>query len=85
MNAFVAIVEQRSFAKAAVQLGVSPSGRTRAQGMLRIAAHAQSMPVVLMSGYPGGTAGEAALAIGADEVLQKPLSARDFATSLARV
>jgi hypothetical protein len=30
MNAFVAIVEQRSFAKAAVQLGVSPSGRTRA-------------------------------------------------------
>jgi CheY-like chemotaxis protein len=44
-----------------------------------------SMPVVLMSGYPGGTAGEAALAIGADEVLQKPLSARDLATSLARV
>jgi CheY-like chemotaxis protein len=37
-----------------------------------------SMPVVLMSGYPGGTAGEAALAIGADEVLQKPLSARDL-------
>jgi CheY-like chemotaxis protein len=43
------------------------------------------MPVVLMSGYPGGTAGEAALAIGADEVLQKPLSARDLAASLARV
>jgi len=44
-----------------------------------------SMPVVLMSGYLGATAGEAALAIGADEVLQKPLSARDLATSLARV
>jgi CheY-like chemotaxis protein len=42
------------------------------------------MPVVLMSGYLGATAGEA-LAIGADEVLQKPLSARDLATSLARV
>jgi signal transduction histidine kinase/CheY-like chemotaxis protein len=44
-----------------------------------------SMPVVLMSGYLGATAGEAALAIEADEVLQKPLSARDLATSLARV
>ena len=56
-----------------------------------------SMPVVLMSGYlevtPGkaresglvdtlDVAPEAALA---DEVLQKPLSARDLATSLARV
>ena len=59
-----------------------------------------SMPIVLMSGYLGattqkagegglvdalGVAAEAALAIDADEVLQKPLSARDLATSLARV
>jgi len=44
-----------------------------------------SMPVVLMSGYLGATPGETALAIGADEVLQKPLSARDLAASLARV
>jgi PAS domain S-box-containing protein len=44
-----------------------------------------SMPVVLMSGYLGAAAGEAALASGADEVLQKPLSERDLATSLARV
>jgi len=59
-----------------------------------------SIPVVLMSGYLGATAGsaresglvdmpvaaaDAALAIEADEVLQKPLSARDLATSLARV
>jgi PAS domain S-box-containing protein len=59
-----------------------------------------SMPVVLMSGYLGATAAkalesglvdalgaapEADLAIGADEVLQKPLSARDLATSVARV
>ncbi len=53
-----------------------------------------------MSGYLDATAGKAsenglldalgrapkiAVAIGADEVLQKPLSARDLATSLARV
>jgi PAS domain S-box-containing protein len=38
-----------------------------------------SLPVVLMSGYLGSTE------IEADEVLQKPLSTRDFATSLARV
>ncbi len=38
-----------------------------------------SLPVVLMSGYLGTTE------IEADEVLQKPLSTRDFATSLARV
>jgi PAS domain S-box-containing protein len=59
-----------------------------------------SMPVVLMSGYLGaraakalesglvdalGAAPEADLAIEADEVLQKPLSARDLATSVARV
>jgi PAS domain S-box-containing protein len=44
-----------------------------------------SLPVLLMSGYLGATAGEAPLAAGADEVLQKPLSARDLATSLARV
>jgi CheY-like chemotaxis protein/two-component sensor histidine kinase len=39
----------------------------------------ESIPVVLMSGYQGATRGEA------DEVLQKPLSRRDFASSLARV
>jgi PAS domain S-box-containing protein len=59
-----------------------------------------ALPVVLVSGYMGATAGkacessladapdavqEAALATLADEVLQKPLSARDLATSLARV
>ena len=44
-----------------------------------------SMPVVLMTGYLEATAGEASLAMGADEVLKKPLLARDLATSLARV
>jgi CheY-like chemotaxis protein len=40
-----------------------------------------SLPVVLMSGYLGS---HADLPEGADEVLQKPLSSRDLATSLAR-
>jgi PAS domain S-box-containing protein len=44
-----------------------------------------SMPVVVMSGYLGEPSGETALPIEADEVLQKPLSARDLATSLAEV
>ncbi len=44
-----------------------------------------AIPVVLMSGYPA-----AALAVhgedaGADDILRKPLTARDLATSLARV
>jgi len=38
-----------------------------------------SMPVVLMSGYLGEAQSEA------DEVLQKPLSRRDFAASLAKI
>ncbi|SCK08361.1 hypothetical protein VAR608DRAFT_0237 [Variovorax sp. HW608] len=59
-----------------------------------------SMPVVLMIGYLGPTAGrareiglsdtpvvapDAASANEVDEVLQKPLSARDLAMSLSRV
>jgi len=59
-----------------------------------------SMPVVLMSGYLGQTAEKVresgpvrtadmarkvAVVLGADEVLQKPVSARDLATSVAKV
>ena len=59
-----------------------------------------SLPIVLMSGYLGPAAAktresgaldapgmprEVALTLGADEVLQKPLSARDLAATLARV
>src|SRR5262249_39825247 len=59
-----------------------------------------SMPIVLMSGYLGSTAAktlesgavdtprmprEAVPTLGADDVLQKPLSAGDLAASLARV
>jgi CheY-like chemotaxis protein len=38
-----------------------------------------------MSGFVGGTMSSRAREAGADEVLKKPLSGRDLATSLARV
>jgi len=38
-----------------------------------------------MSGFVGGGVLSRARAAGADEVLKKPLSARDLAASLARV
>jgi PAS domain S-box-containing protein len=44
-----------------------------------------SIPIVLMSGYVGGAVARRARDSGADEVLKKPLSARELATSLARV
>jgi CheY-like chemotaxis protein len=43
------------------------------------------IPIVLMSGYIGGAVARQAREAGAEEVLKKPLSARDLATSLARV
>ena len=43
------------------------------------------MPIVLMSGYVGGAITSGAREAGAEEVLKKPLSARDLAASLARV
>ena len=45
----------------------------------------RSIPILLMSGYVGGEVAQRALESGADEVLKKPLSARELATSLARV
>lgn len=42
-------------------------------------------PVILMSGFVGGGLMSRARTAGADEVLKKPLLARDLATSLARV
>ena len=44
-----------------------------------------SIPVVLMSGYVGDAVAREAREAGAEEVLRKPLSAHDLATSLARV
>ena len=45
----------------------------------------RAIPILLVSGYVGGEVERRALESGADEVLKKPLSARDLATSLARV
>ena len=43
------------------------------------------IPIVLMSGFVGGAVASRAREAGAEEVLKKPLSARDLAVSLARV
>ncbi len=45
----------------------------------------RSIPVLLVSGYLGGMVTHRAYNAGADEVLKKPLSAHELATSLARV
>jgi CheY-like chemotaxis protein len=45
----------------------------------------QTVPILLVSGYVGGLVTNRAYDDGADEVLKKPLSERDLATSLARV
>ena len=44
-----------------------------------------SIPTMLMSGFTGGTVSSRAREAGADEVLKKPLTGRELATSLARV
>src|SRR3989442_857558 len=44
-----------------------------------------AIPIVLVSGYVGKEVARRAYNAGADEVLKKPLSARELATSLARV
>jgi DNA-binding NtrC family response regulator len=43
------------------------------------------IPIVLMSGFVGAAIARRAREAGAEEVLKKPLSARDLAASLARV
>ena len=43
------------------------------------------IPILLVTGFVGGGAIDRARDAGADEVLKKPLSARELATSLARV
>ena len=45
----------------------------------------ERIPIVLMSGFVGGALASRAREAGAEEVLKKPLSARDLAASLARV
>ena len=43
------------------------------------------IPILLVTGFVGGGALDRAHDAGADEVLKKPLSARELATSLARL
>ena len=43
------------------------------------------IPILLASGFLGGSIGEQAFAAGADEVLQKPLAAGELALALARM
>jgi PAS domain S-box-containing protein len=45
----------------------------------------REVPILLMSGYVGDAVARRARMAGADELLKKPLLARDLATSLARV
>jgi len=45
----------------------------------------RGIPIMLISGFVGGTVASRARAAGADEVLKKPLSTRELATGLARV
>ena len=57
-------------------------GSTLIREVRRIRA---GIPTMLMSGFIGGTVSSGAREAGADEVLQKPLSARELAACLARV
>jgi CheY-like chemotaxis protein len=45
----------------------------------------RKIPILLVSGYLGGSVVDHAYNAGADEVLKKPLLVRELATSLARV
>ncbi len=58
------------------------TGSTIIQEVRRINA---SIPILLMSGYVGAAAALKARELGADDVLRKPLLARELAASLARV
>ena len=60
--------------------GMSGSALIRAMRGIR-----RSVPIVLVSGNVGGMVTTRAYNAGADEVLKKPLSARELATSLARM
>jgi PAS domain S-box-containing protein len=60
--------------------GMSGSALAREVRSLR-----DDLPILLMSGYIGGGLMERAREAGADDVLKKPLSARDLATGVARI
>jgi len=51
----------------------------------KVRGRRRTIPVLLMSGYVGGAVASLAREAGADDVLKKPVLARDLATCLARV
>jgi FixJ family two-component response regulator len=57
-------------------------GMTGSQLAERIRAISNEIPIVLMSGYAGAALAARALAVGAVEVINKPLVSRDIARSL---
>src|SRR5258706_1820691 len=60
-------------------------GLTGSELIREVRALRPEIPVLLVGGYVGGQVTALALEAGADEVLKKPLLARELATSLARV
>jgi PAS domain S-box-containing protein len=63
----------------------SMPGTSGSELIRKMRAIRPEMPIVLVSGYLNAAVVRRAREAGADEVLKKPLSARDLATSLARV
>jgi len=63
----------------------SMPGTSGSELIRKMRAIRPEIPIVLVSGYLNAALVQRAWEAGADEVLKKPLSARDLATSLARV
>jgi PAS domain S-box-containing protein len=63
----------------------SMPGTSGSELIRKMRAIRPKIPIVLMSGYLNTAVVQRAREAGADEVLKKPLSARELATSLARV
>ncbi len=63
----------------------SMPGTSGSELIRKMRAIRPEIPIVLVSGYLNAALVQRAREAGADEVLKKPLSARDLATSLARV
>jgi DNA-binding NtrC family response regulator len=63
----------------------SMPGTSGSELIRKMRAIRPEMPIVLVSGYLNAAVVQRAREAGADEVLKKPLSARDLAASLARV
>jgi CheY-like chemotaxis protein len=61
------------------------SGISGSELIREVRAIRRAIPILLVSGYVGGIVVGRAYNAGADEVPKKPLSARELATSLARV